>query len=439
MTIAQIIDVGFAPFIMSLSDMLLLFYLSGGNREIIRKTKRWGVWFIIWLSLTILSQLVFSGETNPRANFLAFYILHFVILLFFSDQCMDAPLNYRTYLVILAVLAFDVCLLLVISLSISIFNFDYIDQGTFPTRVIAHIVLLLFKIGVTISIKKVVRKHFFEFGTTFQSFIIMLPAVPYFVLRNYAFFFKIDPFNVPAIIHYLNVLFGISAMTNMIMGEQLSFRIRQNERIQVEKLARRQYNNYLFNLKTMETVNRKYHDLRHIIRGIDAMDSIEEIRSSVKSIENEIQGYELIFNTGNKTMDVILSDRMQEAKEKNIPIHVHADGSEWEIVSDIDLATIFGNAIDNAIESSEKNEDLNARYIDIRTGKVNEMLIARFENQFAHKLEKNQSKFLTTKKDTENHGYGLQSIEMIVEKYSGEMDINIDNGTFTLTVIIPTS
>ena len=267
----------------------------------------------------------------------------------------------------------------------------------------------------------------------------MLPAVPYFVLRNYAFFFKIDPFNVPAIIHYLNVLFGISAMTNMIMGEQLSFRIRQNERIQVEKLARRQYNNYLFNLKTMETVNRKYHDLRHIIRGIDAMDSIEEIRSSVKSIENEIQGYELIFNTGNKTMDVILSDRMQEAKEKNIPIHVHADGSEWEIVSDIDLATIFGNAIDNAIESSEKNEDLNARYIDIRTGKVNEMLIARFENQFAHKLEKNQSKFLTTKKDTENHGYGLQSIEMIVEKYSGEMDINIDNGTFTLTVIIPTS
>ena len=187
----------------------------------------------------------------------------------------------------------------------------------------------------------------------------------------------------------------------------------------------------------METVNRKYHDLRHIIRGIDAMDSIEEIRSSIKSIEKEIQGYELIFNTGNKTMDVILSDRMQEAKEKNIPMHVHADGSGWELVSDIDLATIFGNAIDNAIESSEKNEDLKTRYIDIRTGRVNEMLIARFENNLTHKLEKNQSKFLSTKKDPENHGYGLQSIEMIVEKYAGEMDINIDNGKFTLSIIIP--
>lgn len=433
----QIIDLGFAPLIMSLSDMLLLFYLSGGNRALIRKNKKWYFWFVVWLFIMMFSQLVFSGQTNAQANFLAFYIIHFFILLFFSEQCTDAPLSYRSYLVILSVLAFDICLILLISLSVSIFQISYITQGTFLERVISHLFLLGMKVLATYTIKKAVKQHYFNFRNVFQVLIIMLPALPYFVLRNYAYFFNINPVDVPVIIRYLNVLFGISAMTNMIIGEHLSFRIRQHERYQIETLAKKQHDNLLFNLKSIDTVNRKYHDLRHIIRGIDSMSSLEEVKTSLKSIENEIQSYELIFNTGNKTFDVILSDRMQEARDKNITLHVHVDGKEWEMISDIDIATVFGNALDNAIESVEKAEEPDSRFIDVRAGKVNEMLIARFENKYFHQLEKSQTKFLSTKKDPDNHGFGLQSIETIVEKYKGQMDIKTENGNFILTVIIP--
>jgi len=435
--IFKIVETGFAPLIMSLSDMLLLFYLSGGNRQFIKKSKNWYFWFIVWLSIMIFSQLVFSGQTNAQANFLAFYIIHFFILLFFSDQCTDAPLSYRSYLVILAVLAFDICLILLISLSMSFFQFSFITEGTFLERFVSQVILLGMKFIVTFTIKRAVKRHFFDFRNLFQVVIIMLPALPYFVLRNYAYFFNINPSTVPVIIRYLNVLFGISAMTNMIIGEHLSFRIRQLERYQVEKLAKKQYDNLLFNLKSIETVNRKYHDLRHLIRSVESMKTIDEIKATIKSLENEIQNYELIFNTGNKTLDVILSDRVQEAKEKNITMHVHADGQGWEVVSDIDIATIFGNALDNAIESLEKSSPTESRLIDVRIGKVNEMLIARFENKFFHKIEKSQSKFLSTKNDPDNHGFGLQSIEMIVQKYNGEMDIKTENGSFILTTIIP--
>lgn len=435
--IMNVIETGFAPVFMSISDMLLLFYICGGTREFIRKSKNWFFEFIVWLIFLIVSQLIFSGETNPQANFLVFYIIHFIVLLFFSAKCTDAQLSARIYLVILAVLAYDICLILLISLSVSIFSFDYIDLGTFPERVIAHFVLLAIKIAASASIKKGVRKQMFGIGTTYQAFIILLPALPYFFLRNYAFFFRISPFEVPMIIHYLNVLFGVSAMTNMIVSEQLSYRIRQHEHLQMDKLVKQHYDHYLFSLKTIDTVNRKYHDLRHIIRGIESMQSLSEIKLSIKSIEKEIQNYELILNTGNKTLDVILSDRMQESKDKNIPMHVHADGQSWGVVSDIDIATIFGNALDNAIESSEKNADIASRFIDVRTGRVNDMLIARFENQLAHRIEKNQSKLLSTKDDPGNHGYGLSSIEMILKKYGGEMDINTDKGSFVLTIIVP--
>ncbi len=167
------------------------------------------------------------------------------------------------------------------------------------------------------------------------------------------------------------------------------------------------------------------------------MNSLEEVKASIKSIEKEIQNYELIFNTGNKTLDVIFTDRKHEAKNKNITLHIHADGQGWENISDIDIATIFGNALDNAIESVEKIDEPAARLIDVRIGRVNEMLIARFENPFSHKIERNQSKILSTKNNPENHGYGLQSIGTIVSKYEGEMDIKTEDGAFVLTVIIP--
>lgn len=434
---SELAQIVFPTLIMSASDMLLLFYLCGGNREHIRKNKLWGVWFVFFLTTLVVAQLVFNGETIGRANFLVFYIIHFLLLLFFSAQCVETHLSARFYLVILSVLANDVCLILLIALSNSLLGFDYIDAGTFTEKVISHIVLLAIKIGITILIKRQIKKQIYGIESMFQALIIILPALPYFLLRNYAFIFKISPLNVPLVIHYTNVLFGISALINMIMSEKLSYRIRQNDLLRMENLNKKYHEHYLATLNTIETVNRKYHDLRHILRGIESMHSIAEIKSFIRAVEKEIQDYELIFNTGNRTLDIILSERMRESKEKATRLHVHADGQGWEMVRDTDIATIFGNALDNALESTQKNEDMETRLIDVRTGRVNDMLIARFENRFTHTLEKKQSKLISTKNDTQNHGYGLQSIAMTVKKYGGEMDINTNAGSFVLTVIIP--
>ena len=43
----------------------------------------------------------------------------------------------------------------------------------------------------------------------------------------------------------------------------------------------------------------------------------------------------------------------------------------------------------------------------------------------------------TTKDDVQNHGFGLQSIRAVVQRYGGTMDIEADDGRFLLTVLIP--
>lgn len=44
---------------------------------------------------------------------------------------------------------------------------------------------------------------------------------------------------------------------------------------------------------------------------------------------------------------------------------------------------------------------------------------------------------MTTKKDKINHGYGLRSIEMAVEKYEGSFETRAEDGFFKLTIALP--
>lgn len=425
------------PLFMSVTDMLLLFYLCGGNREFIRKQKNWLGWFILYLLLLVGTQAIFNGKTNPQANFFLFYTVHFLVLLAFSSKCFDEPPSVRFYLVILSVLADDICLITYISLSATIFGIDYLDAGPYAIRITSAILLLLLKIGVTAYIKNQTRQQIYGIESVYQVAITTLSALPYFFLRSYAFFFHMNPLSVPLIIHFLDILCGVCALINMIISERLSFQSRQNEQLRMKSLIEKQHDHYLWSLNSYETVSRKYHDLRHILRGIDSMQDLAEVKEYVHAVEGEIRNFELIYDTGNKTLDVILSDWMRKSRDKGIQMHVHADGQGWNSVRDIDIATIFGNALDNAFESTEAIRDAELRIVEVRTGRVNDMLISRFENRFTHPLEMKQSRLLSTKADKQNHGYGLQSMEMTVRKYNGEIDINTDNGAFILTVIIP--
>ena len=42
---------------------------------------------------------------------------------------------------------------------------------------------------------------------------------------------------------------------------------------------------------------------------------------------------------------------------------------------------------------------------------------------------------LTTKFDTNYHGYGVKSIKYIVEKYNGDFRINIEDNIFSLSIL----
>jgi sensor histidine kinase regulating citrate/malate metabolism len=67
----------------------------------------------------------------------------------------------------------------------------------------------------------------------------------------------------------------------------------------------------------------------------------------------------------------------------------------------------------------------------------NELLLIRFENFYLNPLEIYNGNFITTKKDTRYHGYGLKGIKSIIGKYGGSVSIKTDNNWFRLVILIP--
>ena len=124
--------------------------------------------------------------------------------------------------------------------------------------------------------------------------------------------------------------------------------------------------------------------------------------------------------------------------KNNIALHFIADGSLLNFISETDLYSLFGNIIDNAIESVMKFENKDDRVISLKVIKRNGGVFIMEENPFKGKLVFQNGLPVTTK-DNESgfHGYGSKSIQTIVESYGGILKISDENQCFSLFAFFP--
>lgn len=114
-----------------------------------------------------------------------------------------------------------------------------------------------------------------------------------------------------------------------------------------------------------------------------------------------------------------------------------ADGTLLNFMDVADICTIFGNALDNAIEYEQKIADKEKRLIHVSVFSQKGFLMIRFENYFEGTLMFEGDLPITTKKDSFYHGYGLKSIRYAVQKYKGVVRIDQKDQWFELKILIP--
>lgn len=152
-------------------------------------------------------------------------------------------------------------------------------------------------------------------------------------------------------------------------------------------------------------------------------------------VEQEIQRYEYTFHTGNAALDSVLSEKSLYCSANHILLTTMLDASLLAPIEKSDIYSIFGNALDNAIQAVMAEAPEN-RSVNIRVSDVVGMTQIVFEN-FCSKPPEMHEGLPKTEKDTQYHGFGLRSIRYIIEKYDGHMSIDTKDQMFILSLLLP--
>lgn len=261
-----------------------------------------------------------------------------------------------------------------------------------------------------------------------------------FAISNLSFYVKDSPFSS----HYTSEIMNIRTLVDFagiamlyayhILCQQTQA---QKELDAMQNVLENQYAQYKMSRESIDMVNRKYHDLKHMIAMLRSEPDQEVKNRWLDEFEADIRSYEAQNKTGNTVLDTVLTGKSLYCQKHSIELSVVADGESISFMDVMDICTIFGNALDNAIECELKIPEKEKRMIHLRLTTQKRFLLLQVENYCPQKPEFQGGLPATTKPDSANHGFGLKSIQYTARKYGGTTTVQSDGSWFILKVLIP--
>lgn len=240
-------------------------------------------------------------------------------------------------------------------------------------------------------------------------------------------------------ISIVGAIYSVFLTLNLAVKNILSNRRRQ----ELQAFMYMQKQQYDYQLQQSVAVRRFKHDLiNHIgvLRELMSEKRTKEAKEYIDTIWNIQDKFDLKIHTGDSFLDVIVNYYLYLAGKENIEFVVLGKLTEKMPVEMFDITILMGNILQNAVEAAKKADVPRIR-VELIEHKKEIFLIV--SNSVAKRNHTKTDFFMTSKKDKENHGFGLQNIKAVVEKYHGEcyMESIVENAEalFKISVSIPTA
>ena len=281
---------------------------------------------------------------------------------------------------------------------------------------------ILFSVAVNVAIGLTLARWMPEKGQYQIGPRQMVSAWVFCIMSENLFIYaKVDPgaalFNIVLQFYCITLLYLQSALF-----KKSSMR-KELETIQL--LWHQQKGQYQLSKETIELINHKCHDLKHQVQAIRAVKDEKERETYLEKIEKSVQIYSAIVRTGNEILDTILTEKSLICENSGIHINCVADGSLLAFMNPVDLYTLFGNALDNAIEAVRKLESKEKRVIDIMLYERQSFLMLQIVNPMCGEVKFEDGLPLTTKAKNGYHGYGMKSMLHTIQKYEGHLTTEV--------------
>lgn len=180
------------------------------------------------------------------------------------------------------------------------------------------------------------------------------------------------------------------------------------------------------------------HDMRnHLFKMRDMVEKSEykQLEEYIGQTVSYMKIDKKVIDSGNSEIDCLLNYKLRNIEEMNIKLETKFVLPHELFINVFDINIVLGNLIDNALEALKQCDE---RELIVRLTYSKGVMFITIKNSFSGniKIDNNNQKLFTTKKDLKNHGLGLQSVQYTIDKYYGTMEIETTEKMFIVKALM---
>lgn len=365
-------------------------------------------------------------------------------------------MTYSAFILLLVYMAAFALLLTASCMEIQTVSMVFAKGRSNVVFIIIRLMVLLLIFPVLYRIRNTVgiRRQILEYRglLLIVGTVLSVLVLEYQNFLEYAFYYL--PASIPAGTTILrDVLLGL--LTSVVLGAAAGILFLKNRSIRSEndfllmkeELEQQKYAEIRMavekNRELVHDTKNHYLIIREYVRKKD-YESLENYVSDLQ--ENFIRTDSWVY-TGNHVLDLILGQKQMLAREKGIRFDLQVSPLSRLPFGDREICSLFGNLLDNALEACERvmeeektakestiNDQKAQLWIQVKIEQKKQLLFIEIANSTDESPERKERKLLTRKKDSSLHGYGLKSVERIVEEHDGVIFYDAEDRVFTVKV-----
>ncbi len=195
-------------------------------------------------------------------------------------------------------------------------------------------------------------------------------------------------------------------------------------------LQHQHYKNSLMQYEDMKSLQHDINKHIFVLSEFCRNDKIDDLKSYVEEIAASYDSVRTV-QTGNFLADSIISYSLGKlSSERNFKFQMDGYFPEQFFMEDVDFCVLLSNLLENAREALEKV--MGMRLIQMEVKRFREKLYLIVSNSVPEgKIDFN----CTSKTDAVHHGYGIQNVRRVVEKYNGTVQWKQEQGMAVVTII----
>ncbi len=189
--------------------------------------------------------------------------------------------------------------------------------------------------------------------------------------------------------------------------------------------------------ENIEAINLKYHDMRHQIRTLVGGSTVVDERV-LDDLSHEIDVYNSVVKNRNDAPGTILTEGRLVCQRRHITLSCITNGPALGFMAPADLYSLFGNALDNAIEAVENLGDPERQSISLIVRHTSDTVSVHVESFCGTDMLFDEDGLpLASKGDRHNHGFDTRSMRLSVESYDGTPNTSVQDEIIHLNALVP--